>query len=162
MTRVRREGAVGKGEFWDWGQLIHTLRPQGRGTFADLSPSPYLFQDGHDVHAEAGACEYPSLAQHLAAQTSWRSLRRQPFPVPDAGLTPPLPPHMLLAYPPPTFVIFSKLWLSEWRHMCVLQVLLQHSSMQLPKEIPGGTLRDRYGDPYFLWEEGAQEIWGQG
>lgn len=42
--------------------------------------------------------------------------------------------------PTPAFVIFSKLWLSERRHMCVLQVLLQHSSMQLPEAIPGGAL----------------------
>lgn len=41
---------------------------------------------------------------------------------------------------PPPLVLSSKLWLSEWRNMCVIQVLLQHSSMQLPKEIPRGTL----------------------
>lgn len=46
--------------------------------------------------------------------------------------------------------------------MCVLQVLLQHSSMQLSKEIPRGTLRDRYGDPDSNWAGGGTRDLGAG
>lgn len=73
------------------------------------------------------------LAQKLAAQTFQRTVGGMPFLSRLGGWLP-----FILVYP--AFALVSKLWLSERRNMCVLQVLLQHSPMQLPKEIPRGAL----------------------
>lgn len=40
MNKVKKEGAGGKGEIWDWGQFVLSLESQDSGTFAELFSSP--------------------------------------------------------------------------------------------------------------------------
>lgn len=91
------------------------------------NPHFHLLQGSHELGA-SDECEYI-----LPLHSSWlhrhlENLRRHTLPFSP----------LILVYP--TFALASKLWLSEWRNMRVLQVLLQHSPMQLPKEIPRGAL----------------------
>lgn len=141
MNRVRREGAGGKAEFGDWGQFILTLGSQEHGSFGELflSISPPAC-----ISSRAAMnfikCLVPVSIHPLHNIWLHRYLGKASGGSPSLSLlAPPLPPPMLLAYPP-IFVLSSEVWLSEWRKMCVLQVLLQHSTMRLPKEIPRGTL----------------------
>lgn len=112
MVRVSRERAVGKGgigaSFGIGASLSTPWSSRDIGPLVNFPPPP-LFQGSYEPHPVSGACEYPPLAQYLAANTSWRRLRRQPFPVPNAGLAPPLPsPLLLLAYLPPTLCFSAK------------------------------------------------------